>query len=106
VTLSVFSKYGRALLKHYGLNGWQIKAVTMDPEYLGLCDVNACVIEINKLFVAKGKTRDIDDALRHEIAHALAGNTEETRRNPHGKAWKKKCKLVGAKIRLAIPFSP
>jgi predicted SprT family Zn-dependent metalloprotease len=75
----------------------------MQPEYLGFCDVNTKVIEINKDFVVKGRRIDVDDLIRHEIAHALAGNTEETRNNPHGKAWKKQCDKVGAKKRLAIP---
>lgn len=60
-------------------------------------------IELSTDYVANSDMSDIDDTIRHEIAHAIAARQGEFR---HGPAWKEACLLTGAKPNRLSTYIP
>lgn len=81
----------RDLMNHYGLNNWVFE-LSRKKRVLGQCFYNTKTIELSVDYIINGSFDNIDDTIRHEIAHALVGPGHN-----HGLVWKKKAVELGAK---------
>lgn len=59
---------------------------------LGVCNYKYKIIFLSTEHVIYGTEAEIEDTIRHELAHILAGN-----KAGHGPEWIKACKITGAK---------
>lgn len=59
---------------------------------LGTCNYRKQEIALSKRWTLATPWEEVEDTIRHEIAHALAGG-----KAGHGKLWQEKAVLVGAK---------
>lgn len=91
----------RVMMNRYGLFHWGFSFLDGTKD-LGQCDLSNLTISLSKQYVVHGDPELVDDTLRHEIAHALV--TEDvgalvysSQLEGHGKEWKEKCKITGAK---------
>ena len=60
--------------------------------FLGRCNYCKGTIELSYHYAQHGSLADIEDTIRHEIAHAMAGPMAK-----HGPFWKSACLVTGAK---------
>lgn len=81
----------RELLDENGLTEWKIRiATSVNKPYLGLCDHNNKTIFINGLSVDTHPDSELENTLRHEVAHALVGPGHS-----HDETWQAKAKELG-----------
>lgn len=81
--------YARSILDYWGLTDWHFQFNTRAKKRIGQCDYNARTVELSYQYVQAGmEWAQIDDTIRHEIAHALAGPL--AKHGPHWKAWARK----------------
>lgn len=91
----------RELLDQYGLQDWRFKIDTRPKMRLGQCRYTKREIAVSA-WVFRLRPDDVEDTLRHELAHALAWTRDGA--SGHGWRWKKWCRTVGANPnRLAEP---
>jgi predicted SprT family Zn-dependent metalloprotease len=62
---------------------------------LGRCNPTEKIIELSRRWALHLSLEEVEDTLRHEIAHALASKL--WKHHGHGPAWKKACAIAGAK---------
>lgn len=79
------------LIEHFGLNGWVV-ALDRSKVRFGQCRHRTHTIGLSRELVSLNTREAVEDVIRHEIAHALAGVEAG-----HGRAWKLKCIEVGAR---------
>jgi predicted SprT family Zn-dependent metalloprotease len=74
-----------------GLGKWTFSWNTR-VRALGVCKYNIEEIQLSKQWTLATPWEEVDDTIRHEIAHAIAGY-----RAAHGEEWKRAAVLVGAR---------
>lgn len=83
------------LMARFGLEGWQF-AFDRARRRAGCCHYPTGSrpgrITLSVHFVERNPAEEVDETIRHEIAHALAG-----REAGHGPAWRAACARVGAR---------
>jgi hypothetical protein len=84
------------LMRKFGLHGWEFR-FNKTLQAAGSCrfpyeDVPGR-IELSVYFVDIDPADEVEETIRHEIAHAIAGPVFP----PHGEAWVKACGITGAK---------
>jgi predicted SprT family Zn-dependent metalloprotease len=83
------------LMKEFGLQGWEF-GFNRARRQMGRCAYPRAGrpgrIQLSVHYVQRNSLADIEETIRHEIAHALAGPTAG-----HGPAWKAMCAVTGAK---------
>jgi predicted SprT family Zn-dependent metalloprotease len=86
------------LLEQYGLieKGWKFQWDHAQTR-LGVCKHSRKVIAFSQNFDHIGR-EEIEDTIRHEIAHALVGPN-----HGHDDVWRRKCVEVGAKPERCAP---
>jgi predicted SprT family Zn-dependent metalloprotease len=88
-------KEARELMDAHGLEDWAFRISTTATS-LGMCYFQEKVIEFSEWFIHESDEQ-IDDTLRHEIAHALSykryGARDGTK---HNYLWKMICREIGA----------
>lgn len=84
-------KYVYELLEKYELREWRFQW-SRTKRILGQCDYKNKLILISEHYAAVANVESIFQTCRHEVAHALAGIGAG-----HGRVWKEKCLLVGAR---------
>ena len=97
-------KLATELIEEYGLDGWRFcidkDAKSMDR--LGLCVYSTKTISVSA-WVFTDLNEEVEDTIRHELAHAIVGKGHE-----HGLKWKATARNVGAKPRACchdgIPY--
>lgn len=82
----------RKLLDEWKLYDWKVVINHKTTRILGRCWYNRKHIELSARYVRRSDEAVIEDTIRHEIAHALAGHSAG-----HGPLWKQWCLKVGAK---------
>ncbi len=82
---------GEILLGEFGLYSWAI-ALDRSKVRFGQCRHRNHTIGLSKALVELNAREDVEDTIRHEIAHALCGVGAG-----HGRAWKSMCYRVGAR---------
>jgi predicted SprT family Zn-dependent metalloprotease len=93
--LTAVSQQANELLQRFGLIGWHF---TFDRARVraGCCyyptNNRPGRITLSVHFVAMNNSDEVEDTLRHELAHALAG-----RDAGHGPIWKSACLITGAR---------
>lgn len=82
-----------AKLKEYNLyqSGWRT-IFSKSEKYIARCWFDKKRIEISSYFLDVRSKQDLEDSIKHEIAHALAGPDEG-----HGAKWVDQCILLGLK---------
>lgn len=80
------------LMKEFGLldDGWTFR-FSNKKTIIGTCYHDEKVIEFSKWYVESHQS-EIDDTIRHEIAHALVGSD-----HGHDHVWRSMCLKVGAR---------
>lgn len=79
-----------ALLREHGLTDWTFR-FNRSVRTLGLCYFDERRVELSRHFVLRNPLDDVREALRHEVAHALAGPEDG-----HGPIWRAWCARLGA----------
>jgi predicted SprT family Zn-dependent metalloprotease len=81
------------LMREFGLtvNGWMFYWSNSKRKF-GTCSENKRRIRLSRPMTLLNPEADVDDTIRHEIAHALAGHDAG-----HGPTWKHYCKITGAR---------
>jgi hypothetical protein len=82
---------GRKLLDEFGLHDWTIQ-LDNSVERVGQCRPGKKEIGVSFYYLEESTWEEIEDTIRHEIAHALVGPG-----HGHDLTWKRKCIEVGAK---------
>lgn len=82
---------GEELLGEFGLFSWAI-ALDRSKVRFGQCRYGQHTIGLSKALVELNPRDEVEDVIRHEIAHALIGPG-----HGHGRVWKLKCIEVGAR---------
>ena len=72
------------------LAGWRVELTNAKRQF-GVCRHGRRVIGLSRVLVEVNDRAHVEDTIRHEIAHALAGPDAG-----HGQAWKRSCLLTGA----------
>jgi len=83
---------GEALLSEFGLNGWVIALDKRATRRFGQCRRRQHTIGLTEALVKLNTRAEVEDVIRHEIAHALVGDG-----HGHDRVWKLKCIEVGAR---------
>ena len=83
------TEYAYALFEDFGLIGWTFH-INDNKRRLGVCKFRTKRIEVSERILVN--RAELDDTIRHEIAHALAGSKAK-----HGPDWKKWAAYCGAK---------
>lgn len=79
------------LMAEYRLEGWRFQ-FGLNNQYYGVCKHGSKMIELSMALTILNDESQVEDTVRHEIAHALLGSGFG-----HGHAWKVVANLVGAK---------
>ena len=78
------------LMSEFGLHDWSFKFGNAKQEF-GYCDIKKKIISLSSCLVELNDIAVVEDTIRHEIAHALAGPDHH-----HDWYWRQKCIQVGA----------
>jgi predicted SprT family Zn-dependent metalloprotease len=81
------------LIKEYGLDDWKF-VYDQTKNRIGQCRYSSKEIGYSVHFIKETPMDEIEDTIRHEIAHALVGPG-----NGHNQTWKLKAMIVGANPR-------
>jgi hypothetical protein len=81
---------GESMLYYYGLSDWSIECQRVDDMLLGICRYSTKTIIINTIYFHILDSRSIQNALLHEIAHAIVGNEHD-----HDEIWRAKAIEIG-----------
>lgn len=87
----------RALLDEHEVEGFGVAMSGRMTRALGLCDFRKREIRISRKLAERNDRAVIDDVIRHEVAHALAGPGAG-----HGPRWKDACRVTGATPRSCV----
>ena len=85
------SKFCRAELDKHGLKDWHIR-LTMDfnVPFLGLCVYKDKTIILNAAHIDIHPYHEVENTIRHEVAHAIVGQGFG-----HGSVWEEKAREIG-----------
>ncbi len=79
------------LREEYQLDGWRLVIDPRPKQRMGQCRHSLGEIGVSQWILYACKWSDIEDTLRHEIAHALVGPGHK-----HGPTWRRAARRVGA----------
>src|SRR5258708_23309408 len=80
----------RSLLDKHGLPDWHIRLATdLTRPWLGKCSYSDKTIFLNAFHIDTHPSEEVDNTIRHEIAHAL------TPAHQHDEIWQSKAKEMG-----------
>jgi predicted SprT family Zn-dependent metalloprotease len=80
------------LMKEFGLaSTWRFEFDNARRRF-GCCHRSQNLISLSRILVEKNAQSEVEDTIRHEIAHALCPPREG-----HGEVWKAMCRKVGAR---------
>lgn len=83
-------KLCKATLKNYGLKDWSCRLTTdASKPFLGLCDYKTKTIILNAHHIDLHSEADIDNTIKHEVAHALCPG------HAHDGVWAAKAREIG-----------
>lgn len=82
-------RFARDEMTRHKLDDWGLR-LTDNPKVLGLCDHNSKVLFLNCHHILLHPKPEIENTIRHEIAHALVG-----RGHGHDITWQDKAREVG-----------
>jgi len=88
-------KLARHLMGEYGLDGWTFTFGRAVHQY-GSCDPRKRVIRLSGPLTDTNDRAQVEDTIRHEIAHALVAESYGRSARPHGPEWRRTAQLVGA----------
>lgn len=93
----------RKLLDQYNLKDWHIKLTAPNlsarVQFLGKCSYQDKSIYLNMHHIDTHPSIEVEDTIRHEIAHALVPN------DGHGELWKAKARELGASPNPCASYS-
>lgn len=85
-------QFGNGLLSEHGCEGWRTEVSTRMTSRFGVCYYRPKVIKIAAWLVDSGDWDQVEDTVRHEVAHAVTGPG-----HGHDLTWKRAAIKVGAK---------
>jgi predicted SprT family Zn-dependent metalloprotease len=90
---SEVASLARSLMNEFGLTDWVFE-YDRAKRFCGRCFYHKKTISLSYYYVANevNSIEDIENTIRHEIAHAIAGYAAG-----HGPIWQSACLYVGAK---------
>jgi predicted SprT family Zn-dependent metalloprotease len=92
---ALVERKAKRLMKKFGLDGWQFEWMRSQI-VLGGCLYHEKIIQLSLPFVEHCPSDEVEDTIRHEIAHALVYNLHGSKVAAHGPEWVKMCKVTGA----------
>lgn len=93
------------LMKQFGIaSTWRFEFDNAKTRF-GCCHKHQFLITLSRELVLRNEQPEVEDTIRHEIAHALVktpstytfGRRGRAKRDIHGADWKAMCKITGAK---------
>lgn len=84
-------KFARETLDKHELKDWSIR-LSPDTRFMGLCLVKDKCIILSSFHVDTHPAPEVEDTIKHEVAHALVGNAEK---ESHGIKWRTKALELG-----------
>ena len=87
------------LFRQYGLYDWQFQ-VGKAKRRLGVCKYRSKTIEVSR-WVFELCPENVDNTVRHEVAHAIAGY-----KAGHGPEWKRVARELGANPKSCAKVKP
>ena len=85
------AELAESLMRQFGVSGWKFKFDHAKTR-CGLCSYGHRTIYLSKYYVELNGWEEIEDTIRHEIAHVLTPAD-----GGHGEAWKRMAVKCGAK---------
>lgn len=89
--LSEAMNLAKDLMKHYELDDWKFEFDNAVRRF-GCCKFNTKTISLSEKLTLSNDLKHVEDTIRHEIAHALAGAQAG-----HGHVWKRKAVELGCR---------
>src|SRR5262245_43737495 len=86
------TKLCRQLLDSHGLTDWRGLLTMAEVPFVGRCVVAKKTIVLSALAIDAQPDEEVEDTIKHEIAHALTPHD-----NHHGYDWAKKAEELGAR---------
>jgi len=100
----LYKTIAESYLKKHGLDHWTVK-ITNTKRVLGSCNSSKKILSLSKHHIKHSTDTEIEDTIKHEIAHALANNLYAENVG-HDKRWKAVAKIVGAIPKRASKQGP
>jgi len=106
MTINECGEYALSLLKEYlpkNYHEWEVEFFC-SKEIAGICYPYRKIIQISEFVLKHGTLTQIQDVVKHEVAHAVAftyGNCVD-----HGDCWKYFCYYIGCPNALSICIDP
>jgi len=88
------------LLADHGVDGFGVALSGRLTRALGLCDFRKREIRISRQLARINDRSVMEDVIRHEVAHAIAGPGAG-----HGPRWKDACRVTGATPKACVSAS-
>lgn len=79
------------ILEEFRLTGWTV-ALDNSVARFGVCRYRTKTISLSRRIVELNDEAEVEDTIRHEVAHALAGSDAG-----HGPEWRAACLRTGAR---------
>jgi len=96
-TLDKITNLANTLLKDHNLEGWRFKWGN-SKRRLGMCSFKEKTIEVSLWYVGSTSDEELEDTVRHEIAHAVVGSG-----HGHDYVWKRAAIQLGARPQSCAP---
>ena len=88
------------LIAEYNLAGWKLVIDERPRRRIGQCRYGRKELAVTGWYVDLNPWDSVEDTLRHEVAHALAGSKAN-----HGPEWVEQCHRVGARAERQLDTS-
>lgn len=84
------------LMREHGLNDWKF-SFDKSVRRFGLCHYRKKTIFLSRRLVLDNPVDEVENTIKHELAHALAVKKYGRKGHGHGALWKSVCLEIGAK---------
>ena len=101
MTIDEYGEYTLSLLRKYlphNYKEWDVEFFSSES-IAGQCFLDRKIIQISLYIINKCTQKQIEDVIKHEVAHAIAVTTDNKCRD-HGPLWREVCYYIGCSAEL------